>query len=114
MKKEWLYKTAVGLHSCLDWYNRITDTKKMNQVFELYVAGLTTEIVKPHEKHDAPILYYTQDGQGICVASSLSSTFYYMFHKDPTATKYGNKLGYMNCLSEPVLKRAREHHLSNF
>ena len=79
IKKEWLYEVAVKLHQCRDWYDTATDAKVTNKVFKLPVAVLAKSIEKPMKEHDAPILYYPQNGKGTCDISALSSAFYYQY-----------------------------------
>ena len=51
----------------------MTDPKVTNKVFELPVVAVAKSIKKLWKEHDAPILYYSQNGKGTCGISALSS-----------------------------------------
>ena len=59
-----LFCTIMTLGEIISWI------KKTNQVFELPVAAVAKNIIKPRKENDAPTLYYPQDGKGTFVVSS--------------------------------------------
>ena len=76
IQKEWLYEVAVKLHNCQDWYDKVTDPKVTNKVFELPVAAVAKSITKPRKEENAPDLHFPQNGKGTCGISALSSAFF--------------------------------------
>ena len=62
ISKRWLYDTAFGLTNCAAWHNNVMDPKQTNQVFELPVAAVAKNDIKPRKEYDSPVLYYPQDG----------------------------------------------------
>ena len=69
-------------------------------MFELPVAAVAKNDIKPRKENDTPVLYYPQDEKGTCGVSSLSSAFHYIFDKNLAAKIHSNKQGYIECLSE--------------
>ena len=82
------------------------DPKNNNHVFELPVAAVAKDVIKPRKENDATVLYYLQDGKGTCGVSLLSSVFHYMFDKNLAAKIHSNKQGCIECLSEPGHKKS--------
>ena len=77
-------------------------------MFELPVAAVSKNDIKPRKENDAPVLFYPQDGKGTCGVSSLSSAFHYMFEKNIAAKTHSNKQGHIECLSEPGHEKSKK------
>ena len=101
-----MYDAAIILHNCEAWDNDVMDPKKTNQVFELPVAAVAKDVIKPRKENDAPISYYPQDRT--CGISLFSSAFHYMFDKNLAAKIHSNKQGYIEYVSEPGQKKNKK------
>ena len=107
--KEWLYKVAVKLHQCQDWYDTvIKDPKVTNKVFDLPVAAVVKSIEKPCKERDTPVLYNPHSGKVTCGISALSSAFYFRYDTNLASLVHLQRRGYVYSLSKPALKQSRK------
>jgi len=86
--EEWLYQTAVGLNKCQEWYDEVTDPTIINETFEVPVASVKQNFIRPTRDEDAPPVTYTQNNQGICGISAFSSAFAYTFDENLALVVY--------------------------
>jgi len=55
---EWLYQTAVGLNMCQQWFDNVTDPSVNNRTFEVPIAGVNHNQMKPKRDLNCPPVTY--------------------------------------------------------
>ena len=104
---KWLYNTAVGLNNCQQWYDHVTDPSVNNKTFEVPIAGVNQNRVKPKRDLNCPTVIYTQNKQGICGISAFSSAFAYIYDKELALHIYKQRENYLASLSSSIMKMSK-------
>ena len=109
---EWLYQIAVGFNMCQKWFDNVTDPSVNNRTFEVLIAGVNHNQMKPKRDLNCPPVTYIQNNQDICgiseFSSAFSNAFSYTYDNELALHIYKNRDDSLTSLSSRIMKKVKE------